>query len=131
MIERGPIRQQSRTTRNRAGAPRWLLLVRSQRNGSASLLGCSSPQRRNQRLAGSLLGLLALVELGWSGSSLLRLAPVESFLNTGPIGAALSGRESRYDGGITRSVARPTLHRSNVNFFRRTHTNQGARHLFR
>ena len=62
-----------------------------------------SPQRRNQRLAGSLLGLLALVELGWSGSSLLRFAPVESFLNTGPIGAALAGRESRMTEGWIRS----------------------------
>ena len=85
MIERGPESvEQSRTTRAITRVLHdgcfWFAA-----SGMASLvlLGCSSPQRRNQRLAGSLLGLLALVELGWSGSSLLRFAPVESFLEHG------------------------------------------------
>jgi hypothetical protein len=64
----------------------WLAL-----SGMASLVvvGCLPPHYRNQRVAASLLGLLALFELSWSGSSLLRVAPAARLLDASSIGAAL------------------------------------------
>ena len=64
----------------------WLAL-----SGMASLVvvGCLPPHYRNQRVASSLLGLLALFELSWSGSSLLRVAPAARLLDASSIGAAL------------------------------------------
>jgi Bacterial membrane protein YfhO len=78
-------------------------------SGMASLvlLGCLPPRRRNQRLAGSLLGLLALFELGWTGSSLLRVAPAEPFLDTGSMGAALAGGNPRGSVGASPSLEPP------------------------
>ena len=44
---------------------------------------------RIPHLAGGLLGLVALCELGWCGFSLIRVAPAERFLGGDAIGAAL------------------------------------------
>ena len=41
------------------------------------------------RLAGGLIGVLALCELGWHGHSLLQVAPAGQFLGDDPVSAAL------------------------------------------
>jgi hypothetical protein len=51
------------------------------------LLGWLPPWPRNHRLAVSLIGLLALSELGWYGLRLLQVAPASRFLGLDPFGA--------------------------------------------
>jgi hypothetical protein len=60
--------------------------------GLAALLalGCAARLPRTRRLAGGLIGLLALCELGWHGSSLLQVAPAEQFVGDDPVSAALA-----------------------------------------
>jgi len=84
---------------------------------SLIVLGCLPPHRRNQRLASSLLGLLALFELGWTGSSLLRVAPAEPFLDTGSIGAALAGGNQRGSVGASPSLEAPLRIKARDAFF--------------
>jgi hypothetical protein len=70
----------------------WLTL-----SGVAALvvLGSLSIRRRNLRLAGRLLGLLALIELGWYGFALLHVAPARQFLGPDPISEALVNGRTR------------------------------------
>jgi hypothetical protein len=51
--------------------------------------GCLASGRRTRSLAGGLLGLLGLCELGWAGFDLIQVAPAGQFLGPDPIG----GRE--------------------------------------
>ncbi len=68
--------------------------------GLAALLalGCVPHLRRAPRLAGGLIGLLALGELGWHGNSLLQVAPAEQFVGADPVSAALARLEPESDG---------------------------------
>jgi len=65
----------------------WLCLL-----SLASLLaaGCLVENERSRRLAGMATGLVAFVELGWAGFSLIQVAPVEQFLKHDPAGAAIN-----------------------------------------
>ena len=56
------------------------------------LLGVGSLARFSlaPRVAGGLIGALALCELGWYGHSLLQVAPAEQFLGADPVSAALA-----------------------------------------
>ena len=58
------------------------------------VLGCASSSPRFPRLAGGLIGLLALCELGWHGNSLLQVAPEEQFLAASPVSDALRRLET-------------------------------------
>jgi hypothetical protein len=75
------------------------------------------PARRLQRLAGSLFGLLALFELGWTGSSLLRVGPAEPFLESGSIGAALAGGNRSRPIGAWSSLKAPLRIKARDGFF--------------
>jgi hypothetical protein len=67
--------------------------------GLAALLalGCAPHVRRTPRLAGSLMGVLALCELGWHGYSVLQVAPAEQFVGGDPISAAIARLEPDSD----------------------------------
>ncbi len=52
--------------------------------------GCRPMDDRRRRLVGSLFGLVAMAELGWSGFSLIQVAPAGRFLRADPVSAALS-----------------------------------------
>ena len=68
--------------------------------GLAALLalGCAARSPRMPRLAGTLIGLLALCELGWHGNALLQVAPAEQFVGGDPVSAALARLEPESDG---------------------------------
>jgi hypothetical protein len=61
------------------------------------LLGCIPSLSRGPRLARGLIGLLALCELGWHGSSLLQVAPATQFLDADPVSDALHRLEAGLD----------------------------------
>jgi hypothetical protein len=54
------------------------------------LAGCLVRGWRNPLLAGRLLGLLVLCELGWNGVSLIQVARADPFLGHHPVSAALT-----------------------------------------
>ena len=86
----------------------WFSLV-----GLAGLLalGCSPIGTRSPRLAGALIGLLALCELGWHGHSLLQVAPAEQFVSTDPVSLALRRLETdSADHARVRIKARDTFY---------------------
>jgi hypothetical protein len=60
-------------------------------------LGCSPYSSRAPRVAGGLIGLLALCELAWQGQSLLLVAPAEQFMGSDPVSAALERLEPQAD----------------------------------
>ncbi len=71
------------------------------------LLGCVPFSSRGPRLAGSLIGLLALCELGWQGNSLLQVAPVAQFVGADSVSEALQRLEAGLEkGGRVRIKAR-------------------------
>jgi hypothetical protein len=80
------------------------------------LVGCL-PHRRNRRVAGNLLGLLALCELVWSGSSLLQVAPAQRFLDTHSIGAALAAANPCGSAKASPSVEPPLRIKARDAFF--------------
>ena len=59
---------------------------------------------RAPRLAGGLIGLLALCELGWHGNSLLQVAPAEQFLGADPVSEALERLEANSAGAGPRRI---------------------------
>ena len=62
---------------------------------------------RTPRVAGALIGLLALCELGWHGNSLLRVTPAEQFLGADPVSLAIERLELDFArGGPARIKAR-------------------------
>jgi hypothetical protein len=75
------------------------------------VLGSLSFSSRGRRLAGGLIGVLALCELGWHGNSLLRTAPAEQFLGADPVSQALERLESdSARGGFVRIKARDNFY---------------------
>ena len=62
----------------------WLALLSL---SSLALMGCRPGNHR--RLLGSLVGLVAMAELGWSGFSLLQVAPAGQFMGPDPVSAEL------------------------------------------
>jgi hypothetical protein len=56
-------------------------------------LGCLSPAMRWRRWAGPLMGVIAFVELGWAGYSLIEVAPVERIRGPDPAGAVINRLE--------------------------------------
>jgi hypothetical protein len=82
--------------------------------GLASLLVLGSfPlfSSRGPRLAGRLIGLLAVCELGWYGCSLLQVAPSEMFLGADPVSAAIERLEAdSAPGGTARIKARDNFY---------------------
>jgi hypothetical protein len=59
----------------------WLSMVGM---GVIVFLGCRTRSDAGRRRLGSLIGLIALVELGWSGFSLIRVTPAARFLGPDP-----------------------------------------------
>jgi hypothetical protein len=55
-----------------------------------AILGCQPVGDRGRRLIGSLIGLVAMIELGWSGSSLIHVTPADRFMGSDPISARLT-----------------------------------------
>jgi hypothetical protein len=55
-----------------------------------ALWGCRTMDDRGRRLLGSLFGLVAMVELGWGGSSLIQVAPAGQFMGRDPVSVVLS-----------------------------------------
>ena len=71
------------------------------------LLGCISFSSRGPRLAGGLIGLLALCELGWHGNSLLQAAPPRSSRAADPVSETLHRLQAGLEtGGRVRIKAR-------------------------
>ncbi len=58
--------------------------------GVLAILGCQPVGDRGRRLIGSLFGLVAMIELGWSGFALIQVAPAERFLGPAPFRARLT-----------------------------------------
>jgi hypothetical protein len=60
--------------------------------GLSTLLaaGCRPIGVRRRRVIAGLVGVVALGELGWYGSSLIRVAPAEQFVGQDPVSAALA-----------------------------------------
>jgi hypothetical protein len=74
-------------------------------------IGCVVHGERWRRTAGALAGLLALVELGWAGYSLVQVAPAERFLGPDPIGATINQLTARAQHGAPiRIKARDTFY---------------------
>jgi hypothetical protein len=67
-------------------APFWSVLASMT---ALIVAGCSVRGWRSQLLAGRLMGLLVLCELGWNGVSLIHVARAELFLGANPVSAAL------------------------------------------
>jgi hypothetical protein len=86
----------------------WLTL-----SGLAALLllGCFAPWRRNPCLAGGLLGLLGMIELGWYGYALLQVAPARQFLGPDRIAGALGNGSEKFREGEAPSEPDPTTYR--------------------
>jgi hypothetical protein len=63
------------------------------------LMGSLARGPRTSRLAGGLLGLAAVCELGWYGFALLQVAPVERFSGCDRLAAALVSLETDSPGG--------------------------------
>jgi hypothetical protein len=64
--------------------------------------GCRPMDDRGRRFLASLFGLVAIVELGWGGFSLIQVAPAGQFLRRDPVSDALSIKTS--DGRDTQPV---------------------------
>jgi phage shock protein PspC (stress-responsive transcriptional regulator) len=112
----GPARRPGHFSRTAEAAHRVLDDARFQfaLGGLAGLLVLGSlplPSIRGPRLAGRLIGLLAVCELGWYGCSLLQVAPVEMFLGVDPVGAAIKRLEAdSAPGGAVRIKARDNFY---------------------
>jgi hypothetical protein len=63
------------------------------------LIGSLGRGSQNPRLAGGLIGLVALCELGWCGFSLLQVAPAERFMGGDEVGAAILRLDRNTPGG--------------------------------
>jgi hypothetical protein len=59
-----------------------------------SAWGCRPVEDRGRRSLASLFGLVALVELGWGGFSLIQVAPAGQFMGRDPVSDALSIKTS-------------------------------------
>ncbi len=51
--------------------------------------GCRPMDDRRRQLLGSLFGLVAMAELGWSGFSLIQVTPAGQFMGPDPVSVAL------------------------------------------
>ena len=57
-------------------------------------LGCRVRESRHRRLVGSLFGVVALAELGWSGFSLMEVTSAGRFIGSDPVSTALATSQS-------------------------------------
>jgi hypothetical protein len=74
-------------------------------------MGCVYQRDRWRRTAGALLGLVAVLELGWAGYSLIEVAPAQKFLGHDPIGSAINRlAQADRDNGPVRIKARDTFY---------------------
>jgi hypothetical protein len=112
----GPARATGRPSRAAEAARRVFEddRIRLAVGGLAALLVLGSlplSSSRGPRLAGGLMGFLALCELGWYGNSLLQVAPSELFLGADPVSAAIERLEADSAcGGAVRIKARDNFY---------------------
>ena len=81
----------------------WFAMVSM---GSLAVLGCQPLWRPRSTHLGSLFGLVAMIELGWSGFALIQVTPAARFVGPDPISAKLTDDNPNVDGSSKCSPAR-------------------------
>ncbi len=74
--------------------------------GTLAVLGCQPLCDRDRQHLGGLFGLVALIELGWSGFALIPVTPAARFVGPDPISAKLTDDNPNVNGSSKCSPAR-------------------------